>query len=144
VWTLRTSNPKERLEPMGYPTETKARAIVDAALTTDREAAEKHEVSRKSIARWRSELDTDPELQARFTELWEEVRAAGDWVEDSTDTIRSALSFLRSATDDLSPSDPEAVRAVSEAVQTLSDAVAMARIVDARVRADGRSEGAGH
>jgi hypothetical protein len=36
---------------MAYSTETKARAIVDVALTTDREAAEKHEVSQKSIER---------------------------------------------------------------------------------------------
>jgi hypothetical protein len=118
---------------MGYPIETKARAIVDAALTTDREAAEKHEVSRKSIERWRSELDTDPELQARFTELWEEVRAAGDWVEDSTDTIRTALSFLRTAMNELDPSDPEAVEAVTEALNTLVEAKLTVEVVDERL-----------
>jgi transposase-like protein len=118
---------------MAYSTETKARAIVDAALTTDREAAEKHDLSRKSIERWRSELDTDPELQARFTKLWEEVRAAGDWVEDATDTIRTALSFLRTAMDELDPSDPDAVRAVTEAIGTLAEAKLMADVVDERL-----------
>jgi hypothetical protein len=111
---------------MAYPTETKA-------LTTDREAAEKHDLSRKSIERWRSELDTDPELQARFTELWEEVRAAGDWVEDATNTIRTALSFLRTAMDELDPSDPDAVRAVTEAIGTLAEAKLMADVVDERL-----------
>jgi transposase-like protein len=118
---------------MAYSTETKARAIVDAALTTDREAAEKHDLSRKSIERWRGELDTDPELQARFTELWEEVRAAGDWVEDATDTIRTALSFLRTAMDELDPSDPDAVRAVTEAIGTLAESKIMADVVDERL-----------
>ena len=126
---------------MAYSTETKARAIVDSALMTDREAAEKHDLSRKSIERWRRELDTDPELQARFTELWEEVRAAEDWVEDATDTIRTALSFLRTAMDELDPSDPDAVRAVTEAIGTLAEAKVMADVVDERLNGthEGRS-----
>ena len=118
---------------MPYPTETKARAIIDAALTTDREAAEKHDCSRKSIERWRGALDSDPELQARCSELWEEVREAGDWVEDATGTIRSALSFLRSAFDELDPADPESVEAVTDAVHVLADAKMMADIVDERL-----------
>lgn len=118
---------------MPYPTETKARAIVDAALTTDREAAEKHGCSRKSIERWRSAIEEDPELQARLSELWEEVREADDWVEDSTETIRSALSFLRTAFDELDPADPESVEAVTQAVQVLADAKMMADIVDERL-----------
>lgn len=120
---------------MPYSNETKARALVDAALTTDREAADKHGCSRKSIERWRDALDADPELQARFADLWEEVREAGDWVEDSTDTIRTALSFLRTAFDELDPSDPEAVAAVTEAIETLADAKLMADIVDERIGA---------
>ncbi|PQJ26741.1 hypothetical protein BSZ35_19015 [Salinibacter sp. 10B] len=118
---------------MSYSTETKARAIIDAALTTDREAAEEHGCSRKSIERWRNQLDSDPELMARLAELWDDVREADDWVEDATDTIRNALSFLRTAFDELDASDPEAVEAVTQAIETLADAKMMADIVDERI-----------
>lgn len=120
---------------MPYSVETKARAIIDAALTTDREAADKHDISRKSIERWRKEIDSNAELAARLSELWEEVKEAGDWVEDATDTIRTALSFLRTAFDELDPSDPEAVEAAAGAIETLADAKLMKDIVDERLKA---------
>jgi len=126
--------------PSPYTTEKKAKAIVDAALTTDREAASEHDISRKSLTRWRKALDTDQALQKRVTALWAEVREADTWVEDATDTIRSALSFLRGAFNDLDPSDPESVAAVTEALKTLAEAKAVADVIDARVN---RFNGAG-
>lgn len=65
-------------------------------------------------------------------ELWDEVRAAEDWVEASTDTMRTALFGLRPAFDELDPSDPDAVRAVIEAIQVLAQAKRMVDIVDDR------------
>lgn len=126
--------------PSRYTTDQKAKAIVDAALTTDREAASEHDVSRKSLTRWRKALDTDQALQKRVTELWADVREADTWVEDATGTIRSALSFLRTAMNELDPSDPESVEAVTGAIQTLAEAKALADIIDARVD---QFEGAG-
>jgi hypothetical protein len=119
---------------MPYSTETKAKAIVDAALTTDREAAADHGISRKSLTRWRKDLQTDTALQRLVTERWAEVRAADTWVEDTTQTIRNALSFLRTAMNELDPSDPEAVEAVTGAIQTLAEAKAMADIIDTRIQ----------
>jgi cell division septum initiation protein DivIVA len=118
---------------MPYPTEQKARIIVEASLTTDRKAADNHDCSRRSIQNWRDELDTNTELQERVTELWQEVREADDWVEDATDTIRTALSFLRTAFDELDPSDPEAVEAVTEATRTLSEAKLTADVIEQRL-----------
>lgn len=119
---------------MPYPIEQKARIIVDASLTTDRKAANKHDCSRRSIQNWRDELDTNTELQERVTELWKEVRKADDWVEDATDTIRTALAFLRTAFDELDPSDPEAVEAVTEATRTLSEAKLTADVIEQRLK----------
>lgn len=61
------------------------------------------------------------------------MRAASDWVEGVTDTIRTALSFLRTAMEDLDSWDPDAVRAVTEAVGTLAGAKLMADVVDERL-----------
>lgn len=129
---------------MPYDLETKARAVVDAALTTDREAASDHGVSRRSIQRWRGELASDMELQKRVTELWSEVREAGDWVEDTTRTIRKALSFVRTATEELDPSDPEDVAAVVEAIEVLTEAKAMADVIETRIEAFREPESVHH
>jgi seryl-tRNA synthetase len=125
---------------MPYSLEKKARTLVDASLKTDREAAEKNDVSRKSIQRWRKDLRTDEELQARFAELWETVREAEDWAEDATDTIRTACSFLRTAFEDLDPSDPEAVEAVTKALRTLAEASMVKDAIDVRIQ---QQQGAG-
>lgn len=66
------------------------------------------------------------------------MRAAGNWVEDSTDTICTALSFLRLAMDNLDPTDPEGVQAVAGALNTLVEAKTMAQVVDARLGAGTR------
>jgi len=121
--------------PSPYTTEKKAKAIVDAALTTDREAASEHDISRKSLTRWRKALDTDQALQKRVTALWAEVREADNWVEDSTHTIRTAFSFLRTAMNELDPSDPDAVTAVTQAISSIAEAKAVADIMDARLDA---------
>lgn len=118
---------------MEHDLDTKAKALVDAALTTDREAADKHDVHRSTIYRWRQRLDDDHELQHLTSKYWQQVRAADSWVQDATHTIRKAQSFLRNATDELDASDPEAVRAMTEALRTLTESLQMARIVDARL-----------
>ena len=118
---------------MEHDLDTKAKALVDAALTTDREAADKYGVSRNSIYRWRNRLDEDHELQELTTKYWRQVRAADSWVQDATHTIRKAQAFIRDAADELDASDPDAVRAMTEALRTLTESLQMARVVDARL-----------
>jgi hypothetical protein len=117
---------------MEHDLDMKAKALVDAALTTDREAADKHGVSRKSIYRWRNRLDEDHELQELTTKYWRQVRAADSWVQGATHTIRKAQAFIRDAADELDAGDPDAVRAMTEALRTLTESLQMARVVDAR------------
>lgn len=111
----------------------KAKALVHAQLTTDQEAAEKYDVHRSTLYRWRESLDEDPEAQRLMASEWKKVRGEDSWVQDCTHTIRSAQSFIRNAADDLDTSDPRAVEAMTDALQTLTDALQMARIVDARL-----------
>jgi transposase-like protein len=118
---------------MPYDLDTKAKALVDAQLTTDREAADKHGCSRKSIERWRDGLDADPDLQARVSDLWRQIREADDWMEDAAETMREAHRFLRKATEKLDPSDPDALEALATAYEALADAKMMGEIVEARL-----------
>jgi len=118
---------------VAYARETKAKIIVEAALTTDLEAAERHGVDRSTIYRWRQKMENNPDLQRLVSMRWEEFRAADSWVQDATHTIRKAQSFIRNAADEMDPGDPEAVEAMTEALQTLTESLQMARIVDARL-----------
>jgi transposase-like protein len=118
---------------MEHDLDTKAKALVDAALTTDKEAADKHGVHRSTIYRWRQRLDEDHQLQHLTTKYWQQARAADSWVQDATHTIRKAQAFIRDAADELDAGDPGAVRAMTEALRTLTDSLQMARIVDARL-----------
>jgi len=126
-----------------YSKEIKARALVDAALSTDAEAADRHGCSERSIRNWRSGLDESHELQRLVTERWREVRSASSWVQDATRTIRKAQGFIRKGASELDASDPEAIRAMTEALQVMTDALQMARIVDARLGKD-RQDGGAH
>ena len=134
-----------------YTTEYKAKCIVQAAITTDRAAAKRLDVSRSSIIRWRKAMETDPALAKAVADVWHEYREADTWVEDATDTIRKAQAFIRDATDRLDAADPDAVLAITEALSTLVEATQMARIIDARLakqnpddRAENRQNVAGY
>jgi len=116
-----------------YSTQKKAAAIVDAAFTTDEEAAEQHGVSRRSIVRWRQEMDQSPELAQSVTAIYKEEIEGRDWLEEATRTVQSAFSFLRRAANELDPSDPDAVKAVSLAIQTLTEAKLTAEVINARL-----------
>lgn len=118
---------------MSYPTRKKAAAIVDAAFTTDQEAAKQHGVSRRSLIRWRQSLDEDPELAQEVTAIYKEEIQGRDWLEEATRTVQNAFSFLRRATNKLDASDPEAVKAVSLAIQTLTEAKLTAQVINARL-----------
>lgn len=135
---------------MSYPTRKKAAAVVDAAFTTDHEAAEQHGVSRRSIQRWRSQVDNDPALAENVATIYKQQIEGRDWLEEATRTVQQAFSFLRRAADELDPSDPDAVKAVSLAVQTLTEAKLTAEVINARLaeqnpeyRAPDREDAAG-
>jgi len=127
---------------MPYTTHQKAKTIVHAAVTTDRQAAKDMDVSRRSVIRWRDKMSTDPKLAQAVAKVWKEYRDADTWVDDATHTIRKAQAFIRDATDALNPSDPESVHAVTEALSTLVEATQMARIIDARLADQNPDDGA--
>lgn len=126
---------------MGYATDTKAKALVYAALHTDEQAAEKYGCGRRSINYWRDELDENQELQEACTRRWEEVRESDSWVQDATHTLRTAQAAIREAADKMDLSNPDALDSLTKAYGEVGNLLQMARIVDARLGAN-RQNGA--
>jgi hypothetical protein len=122
---------------MAYTPEQKAQAIVVAAFSSDREAADELDVSRRSIQRWRADMESDPELAENVATLYRDEIEGADWLEDATRTVQTAFSFLRQAANELDPADPDAVLAVSRAIQTITEAKLAADVINARLAEQG-------
>lgn len=123
---------------MAYTNEQKAEAIVDSAFSTDAEAAEKHGCSPRSIQRWRSDMDTDPDLSQNVALKWQAFRDAETWADDASRTIRKAMGFVRRAVEHLDPADPASLEAITRAIQTLTNAKLTADVIDARLAQSNR------
>jgi len=118
---------------MPYATDTKAKALVYAALHTDQQAADQYECSRRTIINWRQELDENQELQEACTRRWEEVRRSDSWVQDATETLRTAQAAIREAANKMDLSDPKALDSLVNGYKEVGNLLQMARIVDARL-----------
>lgn len=110
-----------------------AKALVDAILMGDRAAAEKYDVTIRTMENWRSRLDTDPHFSAFFQEL----RAKKDerWADDLAAALASGIRFLKDAGTQADPKDPDAIVAITGAVETLADIALTQKMVDERLRA---------
>lgn len=75
-----------------------ALALADAALLGDDRAAEKHQVSRRTIRRWRAEADTKrPEVAKLVSANVQEARqaATAEWKGVVDATISEAVAYIR-------------------------------------------------
>ncbi|MBW4692215.1 MAG: hypothetical protein KME27_10660 [Lyngbya sp. HA4199-MV5] len=113
--------------------ERAAKALVDAILMGDRAAAEKYEVTVKSIEGWRVRLETD----SKFREFFRDLRQAKDeqWAEDLPAALASCINFLKQAGQQADPAKPEAIAAITGAAETLADIALTQKMVDERLRA---------
>ena len=113
--------------------ERAAKALVDAILMGDNEAAKKYGVSYKSLQGWRSRLDTDTE----FRQFFQELRAKKDerWADDLAAALASGIRFLKDAGTQADPKDPDAIAAITGAVEMLADIALTQKMVDERLRA---------
>ena len=113
--------------------ERAAKALSDAALMGDRAAAQKYDVTQRSIENWRSRLDDDPIFSALFQELRQEKNK--QWADDLPAALTSCIDFLKRAGQEASPADAAAITAVATAAETLADIALTQRMVDERLRA---------
>jgi len=124
-----------------FNAEKAAMALVDALLTTDIAAAEKWEVSRRTILNWRKRLDTDPE----FARLFQEKRAAveKEWADELPAAIRASVDFIKRSAQSTNVSDPDMLHSVAGALKILTETAAMRQLLDARLAPQARPNGAG-
>jgi hypothetical protein len=108
-------------------------ALIDALFMGDRAAAEKWEVSTRTIEDWRSRLQTDDKLQSEFNK--KKKARENTWAGEIPETIGAALGFIKSATNHCSPEDPEAVKAISGALKILLDIDLTKQVLDAKLAA---------
>jgi hypothetical protein len=108
-------------------------ALVDALFMGDKAAAEKWEVSTRTIEDWRSRLPEDDKLQSEFKKKKRSRENA--WATEIPETIKSALQFIKSATNHCDPADPEAVKAISGSLKILLDVDLTKQVLDARLAA---------
>lgn len=115
---------------VNFNMERAAKALVDAILMGDRAAAEKYNVTIKSLEGWRVRLETDK----AFREFFQRLRKAKDegWADDIPAALASCIAFLKRAGQEADPSQPEAIEAIAHAAETLSDIALTRKVVDER------------
>ena len=113
--------------------ERAAKALVDAILMGDQDAAKKYGVSLRTIENWRSRLDTDRHFAAFFQNL----RQAKDenWAVELPAALASCIDFLKRAGQEADAKNPDAIAAIASAAETLADMALTQKVVDERIRA---------
>ncbi|MEL6225282.1 MAG: hypothetical protein AAFR31_21855 [Cyanobacteria bacterium J06627_8] len=123
--------------PRAFNYERAACALVDAILMGDRAAAEKYEVTYRSIQEWRARLSTDPKLVQLFQEKKQIQDAA--WGDEIPNAIASGIKFLTRAAQECKPDDPDAVHAIAGYIKILSEISMTRKVIDARLAGKDRS-----
>jgi hypothetical protein len=114
--------------------ERAAGALVDAIFSGDKAAAEKWDVSTRSIEEWRSRLKEDEELLALFKS--KKHAREKTWASEIPQVIQDGLRFVSDAIKHANPEDPEALKAVVGALKVLMDIDLTKQVLDARLAAD--------
>lgn len=116
-----------------FDAERAARVLVDACFMTDAEAAERHDLSRRTVLNYRKRLASDAELAQLFTAKLQEARAHEGWADDLTSTIRTAMSAVRRCANEMDPTKPSTLQALTDALRVLTEAQLALRVIDARL-----------
>lgn len=114
--------------------ERAAGALVDAIFMGDKAAADKWDVSTRSIEEWRSRLKDDNDLLALFKS--KKHAREKTWASEIPEVIQNGLKFISEATRSSDPADPEAVKVISGALKILMDIDLTKQVLDARLAAD--------
>ena len=117
--------------PRKFNTERAAIALVDALTLGDRAAAQKHNVSLKSIENWRARLESDPDLKKQFQLKQRAMHEA--WIDEIPSALQAQLGFFKRMAQDGDPKDPETIRAVVEVLKVLTDIQFAKKLMDARL-----------
>lgn len=110
-----------------------AQALIDAAVLGDTQAAKKHNVSTRTIERWRHRMDNDPQLAGFVEEMREKQNQI--WAAEIPVTLTACIEYVKQASQIASKTDPEAIAAIVSAIETLSDVSLTWKMIDERAKA---------
>ena len=111
--------------------ERASRALATAALEGNDTAAQRENITVRTLQRYRQRLDTDATLSRLVAE--KKARLESEWANEIAPTLRAALAFLQRAATALDPSDPEAVHALAGAFKLVNEGHQTMRVIDARL-----------
>ncbi len=111
-----------------------ARALAEAAYSTDAKVCEDHGITLRTLQNWRAALKTDRELSRLFAEAHRELGNRG-WADEVDETLSAATQKLRALILGAQSSSPETIQAVTGAIQSLAE-IAMTRDMLAARRRD--------
>jgi hypothetical protein len=120
--------------PRSFNHERAAKALVDAILMGDSAAAEKYEVSVKSIIGWREPLQKDPVLRQFFHNFKEQKDIA--WADEIPATLTSLIAYAKELAVNGDRNNAENLMYVSKAIETISDVALTWKVMDERIRQD--------
>jgi len=114
-----------------------ARILLDAIVMGDQAACDKHDISLRSLYRYRSRLEDDPELAKAVIE---KKRIQDEkWADQIPTAIASCIDFLRRASQDCKTDDPDAVHAIAGAIKIMGEVSMTREVIDARLAEQNRS-----
>lgn len=110
--------------------ERAAMILVDALYTTEQAAAEKWNVSRRTVERYLARMRTDPELSQIVASKKAERDQA--WADQIPAALEACLLFIKQAGAKADPADPEAIHAVAGAFKLVAEIGVLREVVNAR------------
>lgn len=109
--------------------------LLEAAYYGDKAAADRCQVSERSIRNWRQRLEIDPEFAAVFQA--KKLRWEQDWASELPAALRAFLGFLVRASKEGNHRDPEMVHAIAGAFKLVADAGFAKAILDVKLAESG-------
>jgi predicted transcriptional regulator len=114
-----------------FKPELAAAALVEAAYTTDKEAAKKYGVTERTIRNWKKRLDNDPV----FSRIFQDKRAQFEksWADEAPDALKAGIQFLKKAAQQADPKKPDVIHSVAGAVKIIFEVLAVKQVLDVRI-----------
>ena len=111
-----------------------AAALVEAAYSSDREAAKKYGVTERTIRNWKKRLNNDPAFSSIFQKKKQEFEST--WADEAPEALKAGIEFLKHAAQQakkVSSSKPELIHAVAGSTKILFEILAVKQVLDVRI-----------
>lgn len=123
-----------------FKPELAAAALVEAAYSTDKQAAKKYGVTERTIRNWKKKLDEDPEFSRIFHNKRSEFEKG--WADEAPEALKAGIDFLKDAAvkakTQTNPK-PDLIHAVAGSTKILFEILAVKQVLDVRIPEQNRS-----